>query len=81
MASHLLASQCSLTANWLQFETCARYEQILWQTDRVVCLVFLRIFLSTIKAFSKVVSLVNLTTFIHPFFSVYHIYSPVQVFK
>ena len=38
-------------------------------------------FLSTIKAFSDVVSLVSLTTFIHPFFSVYHIYSPVQIFK
>ena len=62
----------------------ARYHQILWKNDRVICLVFLRFFLhflSTIRAFSKVVSLVSLTTFIHPFFSVHHIYTPLQVFN
>ena len=38
-------------------------------------------FFSTARAFSGVVSLVSLTTFIHPVFSVCQIYSPLQIFK
>ena len=56
------------------------FEKIIEQCVLYFCK-FFQIFLSTVRAFSKVVSLISLTTFIYPFFSVYHIYSPVQVFK